>query len=66
MVVARGESAAVAETVEGDGVLGCAETGGGGVAGDLALSDVVSGFSTEKETVTANDGVSSQGWALYA
>ena len=66
VVVRSGEDVQVVECLEGDGVLGCAETGGGGVAGDLALSDVVGGFSTEKETITANDGVSSQSWALYA
>ena len=66
VVVRSGEDVQVVESLEGDGVLGCAETSGGSVAGDLALSDVVSGFSTKKETVTANDSVSSQSWALYA
>lgn len=60
VVVTRGESAQIGETMEGDRVLGCRETCSGRVLGDTAFSDVVGCFSTKKETVTANHGVSSK------
>lgn len=65
MVVARGKSAQVAETVEGNSILWCAEADSSVVPGDLALSDIVRGFSTKKEPITANDGICGEGWALY-
>lgn len=64
VVVARGERAEVAETVEGDGVLGRAVTDGGRVFRDLALGDVVRRLSTDEEAVAADDGVSGEGGAL--
>lgn len=64
VVVARGEGLEVAETVEGDSVLGGTVAEGSGVAGDLTLSDVVRGLATEEEAVAADDGVSSEGGAL--
>ena len=66
MVVARGESAEVAETVEGDGVLGGTVAEGSSVTSDLALSNVVRGLGTEEETVTTENGVSSESGALKA
>ena len=51
--------------MEGDGVLGRAEANGCGVAGDLALGDVVGSLSAKKEAVAANDGVRGEGRALW-
>ena len=65
VVVARGEGAQVGETVESDSVLGCRETYSGRVLGDTAFSDVVGCFSTNKETITTEHGVSSQCEALH-
>lgn len=64
MVVRGGEGVEVVEGLKGDGVLGCGEAGGGGVAGDLALRHVVGGLGTEEEAVTADDGVCGESWAL--
>ncbi len=64
MVVARGEGAQVAKTVNGDSVLGSTEARRGSVAGDLALRDVVCSLRTEEEAVAAKDGVSSERRAL--
>ena len=64
MVVRGAEGGEISETVEGDGVLGCGEAGGGGVAGDFALRHVVGGLGTEEEAVTADDGVCGESWAL--
>lgn len=60
MVVARGEGVEVVETVDGDGVLGGIVADSGGVAGDLALGDVVGSLGTEKEAITTKDGVCSE------
>ena len=64
VVVARGEGGEVAEAVEGDSVLGGAETSSSGVTGHLALLDIVGRLSTKEEAVTAEDGVSSEGGSL--
>ena len=64
MVVAGGEGLQVVKTVEGDGVVGSVEANGGGVTGDVTLSDVVCGLSTDEETITSEDGVSGEGRAL--
>ena len=64
VVVASGEGGQITETVEGDGVLWGGVADGTGVAGDLALGDVVRGLSTDEETVTAENGVSGESGAL--
>lgn len=64
VVVACSESAQVTETVEGDGVLGGTVAEGSSVTSDLALSNVVRGLGTEEETVTTENGVSSESGAL--
>ncbi len=64
MVVACGEGAQVTETVEGDSVFWCAEADSSVVPGDLSLSDIVRSLSTKKETITANNGICGEGWAL--
>ena len=64
VVVAGSELAEVAKSLESDGVFRRAEARGGGVTGDLALSDVVGGLSTKEETIAANDGVGGQCRAL--
>lgn len=65
LVVVRGrEGREVAETVEGDGVLGGREADGTSVAGDGTRSDVVRGLGTNKETVVADNGVGGEGGAL--
>lgn len=64
MVVAGSVGREVAKTVDGDSVLGSAEAQSSGISGDLARGHVVGGLSTEEETITANNGVSSEGGAL--
>lgn len=64
VVVAGSEGAEVAETVEGDGVLGGREADGTGVAGDGAREDVVRGLGTDQEAVPADNGVGGEGGAL--
>ena len=66
VVVACSESAQVTETVEGDGVLGGTVAEGSSVTSNLALSNVVRGLGTEEETVTTENGVSSESGALRA
>jgi hypothetical protein len=64
VVVRSSESAHVSETVEGDSVFGSAVAEGGSVTRDTTLGNVVSAFSTEKETIAAEDGVCSEGGSL--
>lgn len=64
VVVARGEGVEVIETVKGDGILGSIVTDSSGVAGDLALGDVVSSLGTKKETITTEDGVCGESGTL--
>lgn len=64
VVVASAVGAQVAETVEGNGVLGGVEAGSKVVAGDLAVTDVVRRLGTGEEAVTAKNGVSGEGGAL--
>lgn len=64
MVVAGSEGAEVAETVEGDGVLGGREADGTGVAGDGAREDIVRSLGTDQEAVPADNGVGGEGGAL--
>lgn len=64
MVVRGGEGGEVTETVEGDGVLGSGEADGTSVSGDGAGEDIVRSLGTNKETVTADNGVGSEGGSL--
>ena len=64
VVVARSECAQVTETVKSDSVLWRAEANSSVVSGDLSLCDVVGSLSAEEESITADDGISSEGWAL--
>ena len=64
-VVVRGRvGGPVAEAVEGDSVLGCAETEGGGVSGDGSRGDVVGCLCTDEEAVTSDNRVSGERRAL--
>lgn len=65
MVVARGEGVEVVEAMDCDGVLRGIVADSGRVAGNFALSDVVSCLCTEKEAITTEDGVRSEGGTLY-
>ena len=64
VVIRGGEGRQVAEAVERDGVFGRAVANGRSVLRDLAVGHVVRSLSTDKETVTANNGVGSEGGAL--
>lgn len=64
VVVRGGEGGEVAETVEGDGVLGGRVAKSTSVAGDGTGLDVVRALGTDKEAVVANNGVGGEGGAL--
>jgi hypothetical protein len=64
VVVAGSESGQVSETVEGDGVLGRRESNGTGVSRDSARVDIVGRLGTDKETVTAENGVGGEAGSL--
>ena len=64
VVVARGKSAQVGETVERDGVLGRGEADGGRVLGDTTLGDIVGSLGTDKEPITPEHGVGGKSGAL--
>lgn len=64
MVVTGAESVEVVQSMEGDGVFWSTVTEGGGVAGHVAFGDIVCGLSTHKETITAENSVSSESRAL--
>jgi hypothetical protein len=66
VIVARGEGVEVVKTVQGDGVLRGIVADGSGVAGNLSLSDVVSGLRTEEEAIPTEDGVGGECGALNA
>jgi hypothetical protein len=66
VVVASGEGIQVAETVKRDRVFGGIVANSGGVATDLALSDIVGSLGTDEEAITAENSVSSDSWALQA
>jgi hypothetical protein len=59
VVVASGEGIQVAETVESNRVFGGIVANSGGVAGDLAVSDVVGSLGTNEEAIATENGVSS-------
>lgn len=64
MVVRSGEGGQVSETVKGDGVVGGGVTEGTGVSGDGTGGDIVRSLGTNKETISANNSVGSEGGAL--
>ena len=64
MVVRSGKGGQVSETVEGDGVVGGGVTESTGVSGDGTGSDIVRCLGTNKETISANNSVGSEGGAL--
>jgi hypothetical protein len=51
--------------VEGYGVVGGGVTEGTGVSGDGTGGDIVRCLGTNKETISANNSVGSEGGALY-
>jgi len=57
VVVAGSEVLQAVETVDSNGVLGGIVAHGSSVAGDLAVSDIESSFTTDEETITTNNGV---------
>jgi len=57
VVVAGSEVLQAVKTVNSNGVLGGVVANGSSVAGDLAISDVESSFTTDKETVTTNNSI---------
>lgn len=64
VVVRSGKGGEVSETVEGDGVVGGSVTESTSVSGDGTGSDIVRCLGTNEETVSANNGVGSEGGAL--
>lgn len=64
VVVRSGEGGQVSETVKGDGVVRGGVTEGTGVSGDGTGGDIVRSLGTNKETVSANNSVGSEGGAL--
>lgn len=64
VVVAGRVGGEVAETVEGDGVVGGVEASAEVVSAQLALLDIVASLGTGKEAVAAENGVSGEGGAL--
>jgi hypothetical protein len=64
VVVRCGEGGQVSETVEGDGVVGGGVTESTGVSGDGTGGDIVRCLGTNKETISANNSVGSEGGAL--
>lgn len=64
VVVAGRVGREVAETVEGDGVVGGVEASTEVVSAQFTLLDVVRSLGTGKETIAAKDGVSSEGGTL--
>jgi len=64
VVVRSGEGGQVSETVEGDGVVGSGVTESTSVSGDGTGGDIVRCLGTNKETISANNSVGSEGGAL--
>lgn len=64
VVVRSSKGGEVSETVEGDGVVGGGVTESTCVSGDGTGSDIVRCLGTNKETVSANNSVGSEGGAL--
>lgn len=64
VVVAGRVGAQVAQTVEGDGIVGSVEASTKVVSAQLTILDIVAGFSTGKEAITSEDSISSERGAL--
>jgi hypothetical protein len=64
VVVAGGEGLQVVKAVNGHSVFRRVVTKSSSVTSDVALSDVVSSLSTNKESITAQNGVGSESGAL--
>jgi hypothetical protein len=64
VVVAGGERVEVVQAVNSDRVLGRIVTDSSSVLGELALGDVVGSLGTNKESITANNAVSSNSRSL--
>jgi hypothetical protein len=55
----------VVKAMEGDGVFGRIIPNGSSEAGNFAFSNVVGGFTTDKETVATKNGISNKGRSLW-
>lgn len=64
MIVAGSECGSIAQAVEGDGIVRSAKADSTGVTGETTLGDVVSSLGTKEESITTEDGVSSECWSL--
>ena len=64
VIVAGGECRSVTQALNGDSVIRSAEADSTGVAGELAVGDVVRGLGTDQEPITAKDGVGGERWSL--
>ena len=64
VVVRSGEGGQVSETVEGNGVVGSGVTESTSVSGDGTGGNIVRSLGTNKETISANNSVGSEGRAL--
>lgn len=64
MVIARRKGVQVVETVYGEGILWGIVTKSSGVAGNLALGDVVSSLGTEKQAIATKDSICGESGAL--
>ena len=65
VVVASSKSLQVVKTVNGDSVFRRVVTKSSSITSNVALSDVVSSLSANKETITAQNGVCNESGALY-
>ena len=64
MVVTCSESRSITQAVNGDGVIGSAETDSTGGTGEATLCDVVGCFGANEESIATKDGVCSESWSL--
>ena len=65
VVVAGTVTIKVVEAVKSNSVFGGIVAYSSGIAGNIAAADVVRGLSTNQETVTAEDSISSESGSLY-
>ena len=66
VVIAGSKSLQVVKTVNGDSVFRRVVTKSSSITSNVALSDVVSSLSTNKETITAQNGVGNESGALQS
>ena len=64
VVIRSSEDAQVAGGGDGSGVVWSGISNGGSVAGDGSLLDIITGGSTDEETILTDDGVNVGSWAL--